>query len=291
MTSRGSLSKRTRSQYLGNKGEAEVLLAMLELGASVNGLTASDHGWDLHVHLPEAPVVAAAAAVSWRMSGRALHVQVKRLGPDTRLNLRIGTVRAWLSGATAGTPTFLAKVNEHGEVSYATPLSLSNWLANEGPLDDEVLRGAANLLVYEVPAARLPWLLHAWSLHAPVLLSVGNGQSLEAALISGKLDEGEATKFVTSVGQGWVSHHMPGEHRDNTPWVEPVTKMADAAADVLGLDDDTERERFVQDLLTEFYSPIGDLPTACYSQAVYADDALADAINLCGSLLSACFEG
>jgi hypothetical protein len=43
------MTKRHRRQYLGDLGEAEVFKELLHIGVSINYLTQSDSGWDLHL--------------------------------------------------------------------------------------------------------------------------------------------------------------------------------------------------------------------------------------------------
>lgn len=138
MTGERSMATRTIQHYSGDVGEVEVLKELLLLGAAVNGLTASDYGWDLHVHAPsdvmDLDESIAPLPRTWGLSGRTAHVQVKRSAKNSPPRVSVGTARGWLTGTRAGTPTFLLLVSggrtksSEPQVRYATPNDISSWL-------------------------------------------------------------------------------------------------------------------------------------------------------------------
>lgn len=80
------MAYRSWGNFQGDRGEIEALSELLKTGAAINTLTASDTGWDLHLHLPEhsmfidtdPPSEVDNRYLKWRLSGRTAHVQVKR---------------------------------------------------------------------------------------------------------------------------------------------------------------------------------------------------------------------
>lgn len=121
------MAKRKRSNVSGDLAELDVAKLMLEHGIAINALTASDTGWDLHCHVPDDLIVEASQAhgsKSWNLSGRAAHIQVKGGGPG---NLRVGTVRGWLTGSASGVPTFMFWQRRNKPV-FSTPADFEAWI-------------------------------------------------------------------------------------------------------------------------------------------------------------------
>lgn len=164
------MAKRNRANITGDKNEFEVGLLLLEHGYAINALTAADTGWDLHCHVTDQLIVDASKAPgtsSWSLSGQTLHVQVKGV---TSGDLRVGTVRGWLSGTASGTPTFMFW-RQRGKPIFSTPENLAEWFESvPDGTDDGVDRGFSlqgskrTLLSRHVyDALRFPSIVQLWT--------------------------------------------------------------------------------------------------------------------------------
>lgn len=121
------MAKRTSSNVKGDLNELYVSELMLEHGIAINTMTASDTGWDLHCHIPDQLIQNASEApgdISWTLSGRVAHIQVKSAAKD---RLRVGTVRGWLTGTLCGVPTFMF-TRQNDRTVFCTPENLDEWL-------------------------------------------------------------------------------------------------------------------------------------------------------------------
>lgn len=139
---------RTRSHVNGAKAEAGALQALLSSGASINDLTKSDYGWDLHLQLPyhHADVI---AAQEWSLGGCIVHVQVKSTSSSP---VRLDTQLMW---NRALVPTFLIVAGANAEIRFCDPYRLAKSSAwNAG----QTIRSAA-LRPFDVTTFReLAWL-------------------------------------------------------------------------------------------------------------------------------------
>ena len=135
-------------QLRGALGELQTLESLLGFGMSVNSLTGSDFGFDLHAQLPDtqefaeaspAPDLSHDADFSWPMSARTVHIQVKTLNAGAKLQLPVSTIRAWIAGSRVGTPTFLVinsrdkKTGEPISSRLVSPFGLSGSFATGKP--------------------------------------------------------------------------------------------------------------------------------------------------------------
>ncbi|MDT0212064.1 hypothetical protein [Curtobacterium sp. BRD11] len=128
----------TFNQYRGNVGEIEATRLLLDFGMSINSLTGSDFGWDLHAQLPVSSTFSELApdadAPPWELSGRAAHFQVKSLAHGSTLSLRTDTLQQWVAASRGGLPTFLL-IEQRGEDENAgqwwtvSPSGLASALA------------------------------------------------------------------------------------------------------------------------------------------------------------------
>ncbi|MEI3778573.1 hypothetical protein V1463_07240 [Micrococcus yunnanensis] len=179
---RGKVTLRNGLQVKGDIGEIMTIYNLLEHGIAVNSLTASDTGWDLHCHLPDGLFVRASRVgrISWPMSGKSLHIQVKSEG-STKLN--VGTVRGWLTGTAVGTPTFLL-VQRESDMILLTPDALDEWLreAERKEVDDKnyhafkyANKDASTSTVSWIrkltyKAGRFPSVAHVWTSYPAVCM-------------------------------------------------------------------------------------------------------------------------
>ena len=176
------MANMTYKQYVGALGEAEVLRHMLRTGASVNGLSASDTGWDLHLHVAAQPVdlddvdPATAGEHQWQLSGRTAHVQVKRSSKKGGYpTVQLGTARGWVTGSRAGTPTFLlyGRPGTTGDAEwiFATPAGIDRWLWDRRDRPKGRAK-ISSLQSYDFGPGYFGWALHMWTHYAPLLLEV-----------------------------------------------------------------------------------------------------------------------
>ncbi|MDO5645518.1 MAG: hypothetical protein Q4G21_07535 [Dermabacter sp.] len=163
------MAKRSGYNVKGDKNELRITSLLLEHGFAINGLTTSDTGWDLHCHIPERLLTKASKAgnLSWTLSGKTAHVQVKS-GDSGKL--RVGTVRGWLTGSASGVPTILFGRLDN-QVVFSTPDAFSTWLSAAEikfkdskdctyKYDPTSLRNLPN---YEYRKKRFPSVVHLWT--------------------------------------------------------------------------------------------------------------------------------
>jgi len=91
----------------GKLGELAVASELISSGCAVNSLTFMDLGLDLHVQLPEGLRAPSPDAQTWRMSGRAAHVQVKSTKTRSLPSISVETADTWRRGAQSGLPTLV----------------------------------------------------------------------------------------------------------------------------------------------------------------------------------------
>ncbi|MGI6795737.1 hypothetical protein [Gordonia sihwensis] len=173
------MARRTGNNVVGDLNELNVAKLLLEHGIAINALTASDTGWDLHCHIPDDLLCRASesGSGSWSLSGRTVHVQVKSSSSG---QLRVGTVRGWLSGTLSGVPTFMF-VHKVDEPVFATPANLRDWLPRA--VNDEDAHGytlTGNRTAKQSPLhtlryreRRFPSVLKFWIEHPGLALAYG----------------------------------------------------------------------------------------------------------------------
>lgn len=251
----------TYKQYIGAKGEAEMLQLLLRTGAAVNGLTASDTGWDLHLHVPSMPQdladvdPAIAGKLQWQLSGRTAHVQVKRTSKKGGLpKLDIGTARGWVTGSRAGTPTFLVYGEPHddGTVqwSFATPSAIERWLWERR---DRVggKSNVATMVRHDIEPEWFGWVLHLWAHYAPLLLQASELDDLMWSRKTYPVDEleGLAVDLTARLVSGFLADIRATQGSDDSWWLDTgARQLAIAALNALigGFNEDGE---------TSYWSP------------------------------------
>lgn len=153
-------------QYRGMLGELAAIEGLLSFGMSVNSLTGSDFGWDLHAQLPEGHAFAEGSPIvedldqktkSWQLSGRSAHFQIKAVSEAATLALPVDTLERWIAGSKFGSPTFLL-VHEYGldterkQAWLLTPFGLAASLSRG-------VRGAkTHSLKYSDPEFSIPFI-------------------------------------------------------------------------------------------------------------------------------------
>lgn len=175
------MATRLKTSYSGDVGELEIFRQFLDMGASVNVLTGSDFGWDLHVQAPleRVRIDEIGPEGGWPMSGRVAHVQVKNMTSGQDPKVKGTTVRGWVTGSIIGTPTFVV-VKFPDETVYVSPTGLQSLLSNWD--QKNATRLSAGKKAYKkLTLARqhshpfnqelFSWMLQLWTRHPGVLIT------------------------------------------------------------------------------------------------------------------------
>ncbi|WBM79133.1 hypothetical protein KIV56_11590 [Cryobacterium breve] len=164
-----TMASRTAGNVKGALGEATVLAELLRTGSAVNALTGDDTGWDLHMHIPTAPI---GSRKKWQLSGLVVHVQVK--ARQRGLSVRVGesTVAGWLAGSRSGTPTFLILVSGSGEAarSYRVDPHEMLHLGEPDTRGDVLLTAHRNAPFDHLTFA---YLADLWAHHGLLMMTIG----------------------------------------------------------------------------------------------------------------------
>jgi hypothetical protein len=275
------MGNRQRQHYLGDLGEAEVYTELLHLGASINYLTQSDSGWDLHLHLPSEPIdVASSPPIkSWTLSGRVAHVQVKKKTSRAAPKLDLETARGWVTGTRSGVPTFLFIVDEEGNLEYATPKSLSEWIGQVSTRPERKM-GTEKLQTYVYTRPKFGRVLHLWSRYPNALLALSK---LDSALHArGDTDCADIFEIVADVAVGWLTFAgltYPDEGAQD--WERAVRAFC-GTVDELGLSEGRAREGALRRAIeqSQNYDNNPGLPVATYSLQPNAQNCLDDSLQM-----------
>lgn len=301
------MAKRTKNHYLGDVGEASVIRRMLDTGASLNSLSASDYGWDLHIHLPCEPFLVPLDRTcikdSWPMSGRTAHIQVKNWVSDP--TVVIGTLRGWVSSGASGIPTFVVipRSDDPGEWKYLGPGELDELLGKNSSLDDDRSVSMVNSLPF--PDSVLHHLLDLWTWN-PRMTLVGRFDKVMTMRPGPdrlKSTYDAAVDLAALLLTAWVADHDPligiGDGDEIPGWLDD---FADAASGVLHPKESQKEQRdaFRYDLevFTQggyFYSgeragqvgrnAYSHLYTASWERDVAYADALEKLTTICAFLV------
>lgn len=271
------MAKRTLSQYTGDVGEALVFIEMLEAGCAVNTLSASDTGWDLHLHLATTPrTIKTLRALNervWDLSGRSAHVQVKRSEVDKPPSLRVGTVRGWLAASVAGTPTFVV-MSEGNSFTFVTPAGYGRWLRSHEDADDDALR-VLNSGRCTYRQEFFPFLLHLWSRYPLVILDLD--LTRERDLSIGGFAKNMLRELIVETGIGIAYRFKLGRDDDGRTWRD----LAERFSSALGSPQDPEaNEVEVQKIalnMSSMGSHAGGLRPTHYSLASELSEVVTDA--------------
>lgn len=228
------VAKRMKSHYLGQVGETAVIRRMLDTGSSINSLSASDYGWDLHIHLPLEPFAVprerALIKKSWIMSGRTAHIQVKNWASTPEVN--VGTLRGWVSGGASGTPTFVVipSSDEPSEWKYLGPGELDELLHKVSSKGDEDTVSMSNSLPF--PDSVLHHLLDLWTWNSQmtligrfdkVMVMQPGPEKAEAAYNS-------AVNLAALLLTAWAADHEPyagiGDANEADEWLDDFAVAA-----------------------------------------------------------------
>lgn len=228
------MAKRTKNHYLGDVGETSVIRRMLDTGASLNSLSASDYGWDLHIHLPREPFAVPLDRThikdSWTMSGRTAHIQVKNWMSDP--TVVIGTLRGWVSSGTSGIPTFVVipRSDDPSEWKYLGPGELAEILDKNSSKDDDSSVSMLDSLPF--PDLELHHLLDLWTWN-PRMTLVGRFDKI-LTMRQGpervKATYDAAVDLAALLLTAWVADHDPliglGDGDEIHGWLDDFTDAA-----------------------------------------------------------------
>lgn len=212
------MATRQKIAYTGDIGELEVLRELLVMGASVNTLTSSDYGWDLHVQPALEPMNANQVQDdgSWEMSGRTAHIQVKNMTSSQNPSVKGSTLRGWDYGSTVGAPTMVVVTKPSGKI-YISPAGLRNCLASWNQSNArKIERGKkpAEKVTLTSNHARpfnshvFPWILHLWTRYSGVLL-VRNIDVDAWPYMDANARRARAYATVGLVYLAWMKSHFP----------------------------------------------------------------------------------
>lgn len=250
------MAKRDTSNFIGDLGEAKALTQLLRTGASINALSHSDSGWDLHLHLPTTPqfVSDTDEKRTWALSGRTAHVQVKKQTSASKPKIGIGTARGWLAGTKSGVPTFLV-VAKNGGLFYATPAAISDWLFYRRDRSDERecatggLRGSdpekTALRLHPLDPASIGRVLHVWSRYPNVMLELEGLDAARNDQLTVPLET--AAEWIAEVAVGYLSATNGPIGEVESWWLRSrVSHLSASAQTALDWDNRYDSERFEQ---------------------------------------------
>lgn len=228
------VAKRMKSHYLGQLGETAVIRRMLDTGSSLNSLSASDYGWDLHIHLPREPFAVpsdrARIKESWIMSGRTAHIQVKNWVSSPKVN--VGTLRGWVSGGMSGMPTFVVipSSDDPSEWKYLGPGELDELLQKCSSTGDEGTVTMSNILPF--PDAALHHLLDLWTWNSQMTL-VGRFDKvlvMQPGPERAKAVYNSAVNLAALLLTAWAADHEPyagsGDADEALEWLDDFAEAA-----------------------------------------------------------------
>lgn len=232
------------SAYQGDRGEIEIVRDLLDTGAAINTLTASDTGWDLHLHMPaqpmyvneEPPKELNRRTLAWRLAGRTAHVQVKRTS-TAGVRLKVGTVRGWITGTEAGTPTFLivlrdSQGNDEPTKFLATPGVLKVWLDSVSDKTDEEEVDFAQGRLFPFSARTFARDVAIWGHYQELLLE---HPVVDKVLHGGTVQQLGAHQFVEQVLLACLSHEGSTADEGGRWWAGETQRTASRAVELLGL--------------------------------------------------------
>lgn len=156
--------------------------------------------------------------------------------------LTLGTVRGWISGSRAGTPTFVLYLS--GTDSYpgapikrlATPAVLLRWLESfDGVADDKARLLSADDM-YDFSSSRFGYELEAWSTYAQLLLE---HPLVEQALHDERTDADVIIKFAQELVIGCLAHDGTERGYEMSWWSHEAEDVAVAALGLTGQGDDS----------------------------------------------------
>lgn len=233
--------KRLPTDYIGDVGELKIALKFVEMGCSVNSLTGSDYGLDLHIQLPERAILAKKQNESWAMSGRTAHLQVKHSTGDNDPSIKIPTLRSWVTGSRTGVPTFLICLyGEHAR--YAAPWHFVDKLKEaESEEKLKATKSFSKKTTLDLNEATFPHLLQLWTKY-PALMLMARVDSWQLYL-----DFDERFKaLVAALCYAWAMDHRLPNDADTTA-ANRLMELGMLAAPLV--DQDANPMGFSEDLL------------------------------------------
>lgn len=211
---------RTPAQYIGDIGELKVVELFLRMGCSVNYLTGSDYGLDLHVQMPESPTVAATMTKSWAISGRTAHIQVKNSTSTSSPSVDVPTLRTWVTGSRTGTPTLLVCLFGT-EKRFATPWHFIEKLSEvDAATKQPATKSFGKRSTLKLEEQTFSYLLQLWTRY-PGLMMMARIDSWSA----GKNATTQLKMLVAELCYAWaMDHRLPGD--SDTVAVNRLTDLA-----------------------------------------------------------------
>lgn len=232
---------RLPADYIGNVGELKAALKFLEMGCSVNSLTASDYGLDLHVQLPERVILAKDQKQPWAMSGRTAQVQVKHSTDDNDHTIKIPTLRSWVTGSRTGIPTFLVCLFEE-QSRYATPWHFVDKLKEaDSDVTQKASKSFGKSSTLPLNEATFPYLLQLWTKYPGLMLlaKIDSWPQCSDSL-------GQFKSLVAELCYAWAMDHRLPNDADVTA-VNRLMELAWSAAPLV--DEDADPRAFGEELL------------------------------------------
>jgi hypothetical protein len=240
---------RLKTAYVGDVGEAQVLQLLLDTGASINDLTKSDYGLDLHVQLPESVLDSKMLLRldRWQISSRFAHVQVKKKTVLGTPSASVGDFKNWTDSVV---PTFVIFVRPEG-ITYLNPAHIESKYRNAlnaGAVASSSLSLGGGL---PLPKERhLSELLAIWTKHHKLMRAgANNGDSFDHVISipeDGRKDfiRAEALELVSDISLAWLQEFDTSDVY-SAEWSSDVRRFAGAAAGcIIGTGQEHEDECF-----------------------------------------------
>lgn len=238
MQAEHEMAQRKKTSYNGDMGEIEVLRKLLKMGASVNSLTGSDYGLDLHIQVPLRPMSIGDLPEQWSLSGRTAYVQVKNMTSGQSASVPPSRVRGWITGSKVGAPVFVVVIRNGKTWDLYSPKDLQRLLDNwqekneakckKGKLAAKTIT-LTSAYARKYNSAAFPGLLHLWTSYPQVLLNQYVRIEDWPYLTPGKLED-QDKGFVAQVCLAWLSAHFPErpipESGQQEPLILPIIEAA-----------------------------------------------------------------
>lgn len=290
---------RTKQALIGDQGEFLTAAMLLATGASINSLTSSDYGWDLHLQLPEVPLAAMdeefAKTDKWELSNRIVHVQVKGMSSNRFPTIALGAARSWVNGSYAIAPTFVVIRKRDGTFLMSSPADIREWLRSYSQDTNKARRSLSTCPRRPVDERNMTAVLDLWSLYPAVMMAVESDVVDE--LMSGSPDKvlAAAKRLVVSLATAHMATYHPDrvDTESGEPFADAVESLLTAIEGNISdeeLDHDAHHETVKMEIMSTMISesqlrgrwlPPGlELPTAFYTSSNDPSEGLYDAEKL-----------
>ena len=239
----------TVNQYRGFLGETAMAGTLLSFGMSVNSLSSSDFGLDIHVQLPEDGRFAETEPWEhedpWEMSGRTAHFQVKTVRDKNTPSVSLQTLRNWVKGSVLGAPTFILISHLKDSDSPKTPDKYVTPTGLRLLLDRSTEGSATRAISYNDPAVGYPFhrrsfyaRLELWTLAPAFMYAVeeripfpdtyGWGRPLDQPFQDEMQEfDNRVITLLVDMGHSYLSLFHPGDAANPGRMKELVRELAD----------------------------------------------------------------